>query len=153
MSDIQFSFGVKVMSYLICISSLLPFVRFRSCFGWSTERFSTSKSPPAEKEESSLRIWYSTRLPRPLCQKRRLVRSRWYLICKSCSMCFRDNTIAHMSFKHDNIKYLIIRWKCMLRRDLLFIWTLSMFGFTHSNFFIVSKRWMYKNLYKYRTDK
>ena len=43
-------------------ASLLSFsrLRCRSCFEWSTARFSMSRSQPAEKEGTSLRIWSST---------------------------------------------------------------------------------------------
>lgn len=50
------------------------FLRFRSCFRRCMVRFSVSSPPLAWREETSLRIWSSTRLLRPLPPKRKLVK-------------------------------------------------------------------------------
>lgn len=52
------------------------FLRFRSCFRRRMARFSISDPPPAWREETFLRIWSSTRLPKPRRPKRKLVRKK-----------------------------------------------------------------------------
>lgn len=52
------------------------FLRFRSCFRRRMVRFSISDPPPAWREETFLRIWSSTRLPKPRRPKRKLVKKK-----------------------------------------------------------------------------
>ena len=53
---LEFKKGLHTFLYKnVFLMSHSSYLRYRSCFGWSTERFSKSRSPPAEKEETFLR--------------------------------------------------------------------------------------------------